>query len=100
MIALKPCRFCGETHRLGFLKGGASDQYLFDAKLQIVRTDSGEPLDFEDDNVWCEVCDAMAPLQVWNAGAQVNAIMRTVTLAAWEEYDDHAVWQGQKAVAA
>lgn len=93
---LKPCRCCGETEHLAVDPAGSEMQFLFDEDGAVLRDLKGEPVDFTDDTVHCRVCDAVAPAFFWNADPEMAATARLATLAAWEEYDDSAVWIGAR----
>ena len=104
MVALNPCRFCGETERLTISEGGFMElRWGIDASGQIRRNERGEPYpDCAEENgcedgVSCGVCEALVPLRVWNASADWLAVMRASVLSADAEFDDDGVWLGQRA---
>ena len=67
MTALAPCRFCGERQHLQIDRGGFERVAIVGGKVCEIVWQNGEPSGTEHvDAVNCQVCDASAPLDVWN----------------------------------
>lgn len=64
---LGPCRFCGETIHLEIDRDGLERVAIVDGKVADVVCTAGKTTGMEHvDAVNCQVCDASAPLDVWN----------------------------------
>lgn len=61
---IRACRFCGETEHLHMTASGFERAVVFDF-VTVIMPDGSE-LTETVDGVGCEVCDALAPLDVWN----------------------------------
>ena len=105
--ALKPCRFCGETEKLALDEGAWETQWAVDADGQVIRDPEGRPTEDVDPyrdghhiaQVFCQTCETLASLRMWNSTPEFVAAMLANIAAADAEYDDAGVWQG-RAVAA
>ena len=65
MIA--PCRLCGETQHLRLDAEGFERVAVIGGQVQEVIWQDGHPTNMETvDIVFCLVCDASAPRDVWN----------------------------------
>jgi len=71
-----PCPFCGEREHLQFSSGGIPRPIVRDGDT--VRAANGLEAFEEADGVFCEVCSASAPVDVWNGEVpyEVFAILR------------------------
>jgi hypothetical protein len=72
----RACPFCGETEHLSISEGGIPRPIV--AGNDTVKDAAGADEFEEVDGVFCEVCCASAPLDVWNreVAAEVFAILR------------------------
>jgi hypothetical protein len=93
----QPCRFCGEAHKLNIEVGGIEVLWAINADGAVVRDASGQPADAAyDDWVNCQVCDASAPLTIWNATPEWMRKRCESIAAADAEYDDDGRWMGRR----
>lgn len=101
MSNLNPCSFCGEREHLHVHAGyyGDNDQFIWDDNFNIVRGPTGEPVCRNDDGIECLVCNASAPLTMWQADDAARRNMRDRTLEAWAEYDDDGIWHAPELAA-
>lgn len=106
MTDLKPCRFCGETKKLWIDEGVVEILWALDAAGEVLRGPTGEPTDIRVESerhlhhidlVRCDVCEAEAPLRVWNSTPEWMGQAVANMKAADAEYDDDGVWQGRVA---
>lgn len=89
---LQPCRFCGETEHF-LVHPGYEAGWRHAADGSLIRGADGEPLMFEEDFVECQICDATAPVAIWN-GHRRTAEERAAIIAGWAEYGDDYRWIG------
>lgn len=86
MTALKPCRFCGETEHLQ-IHPALDEDWTFNEDGSVKRAESGAFLVVSLDFVGCSICNAQAPIEIWNRPDGQWAMMRTATLAGWDLHD-------------
>ncbi|HQT53581.1 MAG TPA: hypothetical protein PKX06_08875 [Phenylobacterium sp.] len=74
-LILRPCRFCGEHEHLS--SGHSIPRPVIENGDTKKGADGSEIIE-EVDGVHCQVCEAMAPLDVWNGERpqSVFAILR------------------------
>lgn len=71
--SLHPCRFCGEREHLSIDRDGFERVAVVNGKVSEVVWKNGDPTGTEHvDAVTCQVCDCMAPLDVWNGTRPVS----------------------------
>lgn len=92
-LAHAACRFCGETQHLKLCEG-FTEGWAHDADGSLKRDASGEPVSVSFDFIECEICDAMAPVEVWNRARGATPEERAAVIAGWAEYDDEGRWIG------
>lgn len=67
MTTLEPCRFCGERQHLQIDRNGVERVAIVDGVVQAIIWSGAHPTNMQSvDLVVCQVCDASAPLDVWN----------------------------------
>ncbi len=86
MTKLNPCRFCGETEHLR-INEKLDEDWTYNEDGSLRRTASGAYAVVELDFVICSICNAQAPVDIWNRGDDQWAVMRAATIAGWEQHD-------------
>lgn len=86
MTKLNPCRFCGETEHLQ-IHEQMDEDWIYNEDGSLKREPSGAFAVVYLDFVRCSICNAQAPVNIWNRADGQWATMRAVTIAAWSAHD-------------
>lgn len=85
MTALNACRYCGESDHLTVNPAYCDESYQVTPDFRIVRDEAGDPVIGEEDYAECLICNATAPLYIWNHPPGPIPNLREEMLRAWAE---------------
>lgn len=87
-MTLAPCRYCGEAEHLTVNPAYCDESYQVTADFRIIRDAAGEPAIGSEDFAECLICNATAPVYIWNRPAGPIPNLRAEMLRAWAEHTE------------